>query len=219
MAKVTEMPEMPAFTAAATTQALHKGLSPEQSSLLQAAQVAIFGLGGLGSNVAMWLARLGVGKLLLYDFDRVELSNLNRQYYFVEDVGEYKAVALLKHLRAVNPYGDYQSRVVRLTQDNLAELVDTAPIICEALDKPETKALLVNGVLESFPDKFLVAASGLAGFGTSDSMQLRQITPHFYLCGDGSSSFLDLPLCGARVGLCAAQEALTIARIILQMEV
>ena len=216
---MTEMPGRPAFTAAATTQALHKGLSPEQSSLLQAAQVAIFGLGGLGSNVAMWLARLGVGKLLLYDFDRVELSNLNRQYYFLEDVGEYKAVALLKHLRAVNPYGDYQSRVVRLTQDNLAELVDTAPIICEALDKPETKALLVNGVLESFPDKFLVAASGLAGFGTSDSMQLRQITPHFYLCGDGSSSFLDLPLCGARVGLCAAQEALTIARIILQMEV
>lgn len=216
MAKVTEMPEMPAFTTAATTQALHKGLSPEQSSLLQAAQVAIFGLGGLGSNVAMWLARLGVGHLLLYDFDRVELSNLNRQYYFVEDVGEYKAVALLKHLRAVNPYGDYQSRVVRLTQDNLAELVDTAPIVCEALDKPEAKALLVNGVLESFPDKFLVAASGLAGFSTSDSMQVRQITPHFYLCGDGSSSFLDLPLCGARVGLCAAQEALTIARIILQ---
>ena len=219
MAKVTQITEMPAFTADATTQALHKGLSPEQSSLLQAAQVAIFGLGGLGSNVAMWLARLGVGQLLLYDFDRVELSNLNRQYYFVEDVGEYKAVALLKHLRAVNPYGDYQSRVVRLTQDNLAELVGTAPIICEALDKPEAKALLVNGVLESFPDKFLVAASGLAGFGTSDSMQVRQITPHFYLCGDGSSSFLDLPLCGARVGLCAAQEALTIARIILQMEV
>ena len=219
MAKVPEMTGRPAFTADATTQALHKGLSPEQSSLLQAAQVAIFGLGGLGSNVAMWLARLGVGQLLLYDFDRVELSNLNRQYYFVEDVGEYKAVALLKHLRAVNPYGDYQSRVVRLTQDNLAELVGTAPIICEALDKPEAKALLVNGVLESFPDKFLVAASGLAGFGTSDSMQVRQITPHFYLCGDGSSSFLDLPLCGARVGLCAAQEALTIARIILQMEV
>ena len=216
---MTEMTEMPAFTAAATTQALHKGLTQQQSSLLQAAQVAIFGLGGLGSNVAMWLARLGVGQLLLYDFDRVELSNLNRQYYFVEDVGEYKAVALLKHLRAVNPYGDYQSRVVRLTQDNLAELVGTAPIICEALDKPEAKALLVNGVLESFPDKFLVAASGLAGFGTSDSMQVRQITPHFYLCGDGSSSFLDLPLCGARVGLCAAQEALTIARIILQMEV
>ena len=77
---MTQITEMPAFTADATTQALHKGLSQQQSSLLQAAQVAIFGLGGLGSNVAMWLARLGVGHLLLYDFDRVELSNLNRQY-------------------------------------------------------------------------------------------------------------------------------------------
>lgn len=199
--------------------ALHKGLTQEQQHLLNEAKVAIFGLGGLGSNVAMWLARLGVGHLWLYDFDRVELSNLNRQYYFSDDVGEYKAVALLKHLRAANPYGDYLSKAVKLTEDNLAELAGDASIICEALDKPEAKALLVNGVLESFPDKFLVAASGLAGFGTSDSMQVRRVTPRFYLCGDGKSSFLDLPLCGARVGLCAAQQALTIARIILQMEV
>ena len=76
----------------------------------------------------------------------------------------------------------------------------------------------MNGVLEKFPEKYLVAASGLAGFGSSASMEVRKITPRFYLCGDGKSSFLDLPLCGARVGLCAAQEALTIARIILQME-
>ena len=202
----------------ALQQALHKGLTAEQSQRLQAAKVAIVGLGGLGSNVALWLARLGVGQLLLYDFDKVELSNLNRQYYFLEDVGQYKATALLRHLKAVNPYGNYHSRVVRLTEDNLAELLSEAHIVCEALDKPETKALLVNGVLESFPDKYLVSASGLAGFASSASMQVRRVTPHFYLCGDGISDMLQLPLCGARVGLCAAQEALTIARIILQME-
>ena len=202
----------------ALQQALHKGLTAEQSQRLQAAKVAIVGLGGLGSNVALWLARLGVGQLLLYDFDKVELSNLNRQYYFLEDVGQYKATALLGHLKAVNPYGNYHSRVVRLTEDNLAELLSEAHIVCEALDKPEAKALLVNGVLESFPDKYLVSASGLAGFASSASMQVRQVTPHFYLCGDGISDMLQLPLCGARVGLCAAQEALTIARIILQME-
>ena len=206
------------YSEESTRQALHKGLTQAQSQLLQEAKVAIVGLGGLGSNVAMWLARLGVGHMLLYDFDKVELSNLNRQYYFLEDVGEYKAVALLKHLQQVNPYGDYQSKVVRLTEENLAELMADASIVCEALDKPEAKALLVNGVLEKFPEKYLVAASGLAGFGSSASMQVRKITPHFYLCGDGHSSFLNLPLCGARVGLCAAQEALTIARIILQME-
>ena len=202
----------------ALQQALHKGLTAEQSQRLQAAKVAIVGLGGLGSNVALWLARLGVGQLLLYDFDKVELSNLNRQYYFLEDVGQYKATALLRHLKAVNPYGNYHSRVVRLTEDNLPELLSEAHIVCEALDKPEAKALLVNGVLESFPDKYLVSASGLAGFASSASMQVRRVTPHFYLCGDGISDMLQLPLCGARVGLCAAQEALTIARIILQME-
>lgn len=202
----------------ALQQALHKGLTAEQSQRLQTAKVAIVGLGGLGSNVALWLARLGVGQLLLYDFDKVELSNLNRQYYFLEDVGQYKATALLGHLKAVNPYGNYHSRVVQLTEDNLAELLSEANIVCEALDKPEAKALLVNGVLESFPDKYLVSASGLAGFASSASMQVRRVTPHFYLCGDGISDMLQLPLCGARVGLCAAQEALTIARIILQME-
>ena len=202
----------------ALQQALHKGLTAEQSQRLQAAKVAIVGLGGLGSNVALWLARLGVGQLLLYDFDKVELSNLNRQYYFLEDVGQYKATALLRHLKAVNPYGNYCSEVVRLTEDNLPELLSEAHIVCEALDKPEAKALLVNGVLESFPDKYLVSASGLAGFASSASMQVRRVTPRFYLCGDGISDMLQLPLCGARVGLCAAQEALTIARIILQME-
>ena len=202
----------------ALQQALHKGLTAEQSQRLQAAKVAIVGLGGLGSNVALWLARLGVGQLLVYDFDKVELSNLNRQYYFLEDVGQYKAIALLRHLKAVNPYGNYCSEVVRHTEDNLPELLSEAHIVCEALDKPEAKALLVNGVLESFPDKYLVSASGLAGFASSASMQVRQVTPHFYLCGDGVSDMLQLPLCGARVGLCAAQEALTIARIILQME-
>ena len=146
------------FSEIAMQEALHKGLTVEQSQRLQEAKVAIVGLGGLGSNVAMWLARLGVGHLLLYDFDKVELSNLNRQYYFLQDVGEYKAVALLEYLRQVNPYGDYQSKVVRLTEANLAELVGEADIVCEALDKPEAKALLVNGVLENFPDKDLVAA-------------------------------------------------------------
>lgn len=209
---------MYAYSEENTQQALHKGLTTEQCELLQEAKVAVVGLGGLGSNVAMWLARLGVGHLLLYDFDKVELSNLNRQYYFLEDVGKYKAEALLTKLQQVNPYGDYQSKVARLTEANLEELLAPAHIICEALDKAEAKAMLVNGVLEKFPDKYLVAASGLAGLEDSASMTVRQITPRFYLCGDGYSDFHELPLCGARVGLCAAQEALTIARLILRLE-
>ena len=209
---------MYAYSEENTQQALRKGLTPEQGHRRQEAKVAVVGLGGRGSNVAMWLARLGVGHLLLYDFDKVELSNLNRQYYFLEDVGKYKEEALLTKLQQVNHYGDYQSKVARLTEANLEELLAPAHIICEALDKAEAKAMLVNGVLEKFPDKYLVAASGLAGLEDSSSMTVRQITPRFYLCGDGHSDFHELPLCGARVGLCAAQEALTIARLILRLE-
>lgn len=199
-------------------QALHRGLSYEQSQLLRQTHVAVVGLGGLGSNVAMWLARLGVGHLQLIDFDKVELSNLNRQYYFLGDVGEFKAVALLPKLKQVNPYGDYRISTERLTEDNLEHLLGDADIICEALDKPESKAMLVNEVLDRLPDKFLIAASGLAGFGSSAEMQVRKISQRFYLCGDGHSDFQQLPLCGARVGLCAAQQALTIARIILKLD-
>ena len=93
------------------------------------------------------------------------------------------------------------------------ELNDLAIINSIGIQKDDN-----NGVLEKFPDKYLVAASGLAGLEDSASMTVRQITPRFYLCGDGHSDFHELPLCGARVGLCAAQEALTIARLILRLE-
>lgn len=198
--------------------ALHKGLTQQQSHRLRQARVAVVGLGGLGSNVAMWLARMGVGHLWLMDFDRVEWSNLNRQYYFLEDVGAYKAEALLPKLQQVNPYGDYRISTEKLTEANLQALVGDADIVCEALDKANCKALLVNGVLENFPDKYLVAASGLAGLGRGEDITVRKIAPRFYLCGDGKSDVQELPLCGARVGICAAQEALTIIRIILQLE-
>lgn len=198
--------------------ALHKGLTQQQSHRLRQARVAVVGLGGLGSNVAMWLARMGVGHLWLMDFDRVEWTNLNRQYYFLEDVGAYKAEALLPKLQQVNPYGDYRISTEKLTEANLQALVGDADIVCEALDKANCKALLVNGVLENFPDKYLVAASGLAGLGRGEDIAVRKIAPHFYLCGDGKSDVQELPLCGARVGICAAQEALTIIRIILQLE-
>lgn len=197
------------------TGALHKGLDAQQRQFLQQAHVAIAGVGGLGSNVAVWLARLGVGRLTLIDFDKVELSNLNRQYYFLQDVGEFKTVALQRLLRQINPYGDYQIFTERLTEANIPRLLGSAAIICEALDDAAAKAMLANIVLADYPQKYLVAASGIAGFGSSDKMQVRQISKRFFLCGDEQSDFSRLPLCGARVGLCAAQQALTIARIIL----
>lgn len=203
------------FTQEELTNALQKGLDAKQRQLLRQAHVAIAGLGGLGSNAAVWLARLGVGNLTLIDFDKVELSNLNRQYYFLQDVGEYKASALHKLLRQINPYGAYQIFTERLTEKNIPRLLGDAAIICEALDNAADKALLANTILADYPEKYLVAVSGIAGFDSSAKMQVRQINERFFLCGDGQSDCSSLPLCGARVGLCAAQQALTIARIIL----
>lgn len=198
--------------------ALGKGLRQAQLDALHNARVAIVGLGGLGSNIAVALTRLGVGQLYLYDFDRVELSNLNRQYYFLDDAGEYKADALVKHLRRINPYADLHAQAVRVTQENIPALLSDCDLICEALDDAAAKAMLVSTVLSTWSDKKLIAASGIAGFGKAEEITSKKITKNLYLCGDGSSDFHDLPLCGARVALCAMQQALLAARIILDLE-
>lgn len=198
--------------------ALGKGLTSAQLEALHRAHVAVVGLGGLGSNIAVALTRLGVGHLYLYDFDKVELSNLNRQYYFLGDIGKYKADALVAHLRQINPYADFHSLVVRVTPENIHELLGDCELICEALDAAESKAMLVSSVLSTWPDKRLIAGSGLAGFGPASAITSKRISKNFYLCGDSESDFHDLPLCGARVALCAAQQALLAARIILGLE-
>ena len=198
--------------------ALGKGLTTAQLEALHKARVAVVGLGGLGSNIAVALTRLGVGHLYLYDFDKVELSNLNRQYYFLDDIGKYKADALVAHLHQINPYADFHAQVVRVTPDNIPTLLGGCDLICEALDAAESKAMLVTNVLSTWPDKCLIAGSGLAGFGPASAITSKRIRKNFYLCGDNTSDFHDLPLCGARVALCAAQQALLAARIILDLE-
>ena len=198
--------------------ALGKGLTAAQLEALHKAHVAVVGLGGLGSNIAVALTRLGIGHLYLYDFDKVELSNLNRQYYFLDDIGKFKADALLAHLRQINPYADFHAQVVRVTPDNIPTLLDSCDIICEALDAAESKAMLVTNVLSTWPDKCLIAGSGLAGFAPASAITSKRISKNFYLCGDNTSDFHNLPLCGARVALCAAQQALLAARIILDLE-
>ena len=197
--------------------ALGKGLTQAQLDALHNARVAVVGLGGLGSNIAVALTRLGVSNLYLYDFDKVELSNLNRQYYFL-DIGQYKADALVKHLRRINPYAALHSQVVKVTQENIPALLGDCDIICEALDDAAGKAMLVSTVLSTWSDKKVIAGSGIAGFGPAKEITSKKITKNLYLCGDGSSDFHDLPLCGARVALCAMQQALLAARIILDLE-
>ena len=208
----------------------------ENVAKLQAATVAVCGLGGLGSNVAISLARAGVGKLILIDFDCVDVTNLHRQQYKACQVGIPKPVALAENLREIAPFIELEVHQVRVTEENLMELVGKADVVCEAFDNAECKAMLVNGVLESNAERtanaaegssqvskgaaqFLVAASGMAGFGDANSIQTRKVSKNFYLCGDGVTDLNDgVGLVAPRVMACAAHQAQTIVRIICGLE-
>lgn len=182
---------------------------------ISAARVAVCGLGGLGSNIAIALARAGVGHLHLIDFDRVDLTNLNRQQYAVGQLGQYKTDALRETLSLVSPYCDVTCDTIQVTEENLPDLLKTEDYICEAFDRAEAKAMLVSGVLEYFPEKYLVAGSGLAGLGSANTIQTRRVSQRFYLCGDGTSdSSVGLGLVASRVLVCAAHEANMILRLI-----
>lgn len=187
----------------------------ELQEKLAAASVAVCGLGGLGSNAAIHLARAGVGRLHLMDFDKVDISNLNRQQYFPDQLGRYKAEALAETLSRIAPYCEISSQTVKLTEENIPLLLADFPFICECFDRADQKAMLVNSVLEYFPNKYLVAASGMAGIGSSNEIITRRVAGRFYLCGDGKSDVNDgLGLVSARVAVCAAHQANMTIRII-----
>lgn len=177
--------------------------------------VAICGLGGLGSNIAVSLARAGIGKLILVDFDKVDISNLHRQQYKADQIGRFKTEALAENLREIAPYIQVETHAVAVTEENFEALLSEADIICEAFDRAEAKAMLVNGVLEKLHTKYLIAASGMAGLGSANSIQTRRITNRFYLCGDGISDVADdIGLVAPRVMLCAAHQAHMVLRIL-----
>lgn len=179
------------------------------------ATVAVCGLGGLGSNIAIALARAGIGKLLLIDFDCVDITNLHRQQYKASQIGQRKTDSLAENLFEIAPYTDIKTITVKITEDNFAELLKDADIICEAFDKAEAKAMLVNGVLEQLPECYLVAASGMSGMDTPNSIKTRKIGKWFYLCGDEVSDVAsNIGLVAPRVMLCAAHQAQTVLRIL-----
>lgn len=183
--------------------------------LFSSATVAVCGLGGLGSNIAVSLARAGIGTLLLIDYDCVDITNLHRQQYKASQIGQYKTDALAENLFEISPYTDIKTVTEKLTEDNFAELLKDADIICEAFDNAKAKAMLVNGVLEKLPECYLVAASGMAGMDTPNTIKTRKIGKRFYLCGDGVSDVEGtIGLVAPRVMLCAAHQAQTVLRIL-----
>jgi len=184
---------------------------------LSHAKVAIAGLGGLGSNIAMMLARTGVGHILLVDFDVVDVTNLNRQAYLISQLGRPKPQAITELLCQVNPYLDYSTRFVRVTPDNVKEIFGDYDLICEAFDKPNQKAMLVQEVLTQLPGATVVSGNGMAGFGDSNTIVTKQCMKRLFVCGDGSTDIAEgMGLMSPRVSICAAHQANKVVQLILE---
>ena len=188
---------------------------PGTQDRLKAGHVAVAGLGGLGSNVAVMLARLGVGSLLLVDFDTVEPSNLNRQHYMIPHLGMPKTEALKSQLRDINPFVEVQTRDIRITAENAGDIFAGYSIVVEALDDPACKADLV-GALLALGNTKIVAASGMAGVGSANDIQTRRRLKNLYICGDlESDAGADVGLMAPRVMVCAGHQANVVARLLM----
>ena len=185
---------------------------------LRNGKIAVAGLGGLGSNIAVMLARIGVGKLLLVDFDKVEPSNLNRQYFNVTHLGMFKTEALQSQLELINPFVETEIRTLKITEDNAVEVFEGYAIVCEAFDRAQNKAIIVNALL-SAGGKKVVAASGMNGFASSNKIKTSQAFKNLYICGDSKAPEQEgIGFMAPRVGICAGHQANMALRLLLGIE-
>jgi len=184
--------------------------------ILKEKSVTILGLGGLGSNVVISLARMGVGTFHLIDYDVIEKSNLNRQYYFLDQIGKKKVDALSDRIRSIDPNITVHTYDVRIDEDNILSLVDGSDIIVEALDQAETKAMVINRLLVSRPEKIVISGSGISGYGHSNEIITRKVQDNYYTIGDGvSPSGTGLGMMAPRVAIAANHQANLVLELLL----
>ena len=200
-------------------QAFDARFPEEMRTKLRNARVAVAGLGGLGSNIAVMLARSGIGELMLVDFDTVDVTNLNRQTYLIPQLGKPKAEALPEILYQINPYLTYRSVCIKVIPDNVKELFSEYPIVCEAFDKPDQKAMLVRELLMQCPKTIVVSGNGMAGYADANEIRTCQVMKRLYVCGDQSTDVGNgIGLIAPRVAVCAAHEANKVLQLIIQTE-
>jgi len=193
--------------------------SPELNAALASGCVGVAGLGGLGSNIALSLARTGVAKLVLADFDVVEPSNLNRQQYFVRHIGMKKTDALKELIAEVNPFVEVVTHDITLDASNVAEIFAPCSVICEAFDNVAGKAMMVNEAGASLRDKKIVGASGMAGHFSSNLIKTVKFARNVYLCGDlQNAAGVGQGLMAARVAICANHQANLAIRLLMGLE-
>ncbi len=181
--------------------------------------VGIAGLGGLGSTVAIALARIGVGTLILVDYDVVEPSNLNRQQYFAHQIGMSKVEALQENISKINPYVRIQTHNKKLDRNNVERIFQEASVVVEAFDRAEEKAMLINVISEKTPEKYIVAASGVAGYGENNEIKTIRFSSKIFIVGDQKTAAQPgVGLMAPRVGIVAHHQANTVLRILLGEE-
>lgn len=193
--------------------------SPHIYEKLRNSKVAIAGLGGLGSHIAVMLARSGVGQLHLVDFDIVDLSNLNRQVYTVDELGMPKTEALKRILLKINPYINVSYGNIKVDNKNIKQLFTGFNIVCEAFDNPSAKAMIVSELLSRDSETIIVSGSGMAGYGDANEIKTEKKFSRLYVCGDGKSdAFEGIGLMAPRVMICAGHQANMIIRLVLGEE-
>jgi sulfur carrier protein ThiS adenylyltransferase len=180
-------------------------------------RVGIAGAGGLGSNCAVALARSGVGTLVLSDFDVVEPANLNRQYYFNNQVGMLKSAALKENIARINPDITVIAHEEKLNRKNIPVIFSGCDVVVEAFDSDDMKEMLIETVLTKLPGIPVIIGSGLAGWGNSDSIRYRKVDDTIYICGDESTiAGDDFPPMAPRVGMVANMQANTVIEILMK---
>lgn len=203
----------------ALEKAKDQRFSKEVHEKLKNSSVAIAGIGGLGSHIAVMLARSGVGHLHLVDFDVVDITNLNRQAYTIAHIGMEKVEAIKDILLSINPYMKITTDSIKIDENNCTELFRSYDIVCEALDNAESKAALVNGLLYGYDDKTVISGSGMAGFGSTNQIKSRKAMDRLYICGDETTDVSDgIGLMAPRVMVCAGHQANLVIGKILGIE-
>ncbi len=186
---------------------LFAGHDPDMLAVWQKATVGIAGAGGLGSNIAIALARAGIGRLIVADFDIVTTTNLNRQQFFLDQVGLPKVEALKTNLQRINPFCEVVIFNDRITSDNLAEVFGLCNVLIEAFDGADQKQMLIESWQELYPDRVLIGASGLSGYGRNELIRTIKLD-NIYLCGDGVSELMPgISPVAPRVGIVANMQA------------
>jgi sulfur carrier protein ThiS adenylyltransferase len=177
--------------------------------------VGIAGCGGLGSNCAIALARVGIGALTIADFDLIIESNLNRQYFFYDQIGQLKVFALKKNIQMVNPRVKVRAFDIRLCQSDIMEIYRTCDVIVEAFDRSEMKQMIIETVLNHMPDMHLIIGNGVAGWGDNNLIHTRQ-SDKLIICGDEIKEVSEqLPPLAPRVGIVANMQANAVLEILL----